>query len=465
MEARDLTLAQASTKMAAKELSPVELFDSVSRQIAQHDTEVGAFAALTLETARTQAEAAEARYASSTPMGPLDGIPVGIKDLAQTAGVTATSSSKTREGVVATEDSAVTARLRAAGATLIGQTHTHEYAYGVITPTTRNPWNPDRIPGGSSGGSGAAVASRMILGALGTDTGGSIRIPSSINGITGLKPTYGLVSRYGITSLSWALDHAGPMARTVEDTAMLLQVMAGFGARDPASLQVEVPQYRSEATGEVSGRTFGVPTNYFFDRIQPDVEAAFDAAVQTLADAGATIRDVELPHAELYMPIEYALLVADASAYHQDMLRDKASLYEADVRLLLEAGEFLLATDYLKAVRARRLVQQGWREMFEQGLDAVLAPTLPAVAVPAADPIVRWPDGSSSEAIDAYVRTSAPGNLTGLPTLSVPCGFDGEGLPIGLQIIGRPLDEVGVLNIGRAFESATDFADRMPTGL
>ena len=465
MEPRDLTLAQASAELNSKNLSPVELCDSVCRQIDQHETRVGAFAALTLEGAKAQAEAAASRYSNGEQLGPLDGIPVGIKDLAQTAGVTCTSSSKTREGEVAAEDSAVTTRLRSAGATLIGQTHTHEYAYGVLTPTTRNPWNLDRVPGGSSGGSGAAVASRMVLGALGTDTGGSIRIPSSINGITGLKPTYGLVSRYGITSLSWALDHAGPMARTVEDTAMLLQVMAGFDARDPASLKVEVPEYASALTGDVSGMTFGVPTNYFFDQIQPEVETAFRAAVQTLTDAGALIREVELPYADLYMPIEYALLVADASAYHQNMLREKASLYEADVRVLLEAGEFLLATDYLKAVRARHMVQQGWRDMFEQGLDAVLAPTLPAVAVSASNPIVQWPDGGSSEAIDAYVMASAPGNLTGLPALSVPCGFDAEGLPIGLQIIGRPLDEIGVLNIGQAFETATDFANRMPTGL
>lgn len=465
MEPRDLTLAQASAELSSRNLSPVELCDSVCRQIDQHDARVGAFAALTLEDAKAQAEAAASRYSKREQLSPLDGIPVGIKDLAQTAGVTCTSSSKTRAGEVATEDSAVTARLRSAGATLIGQTHTHEYAYGVLTPTTRNPWNLDRVPGGSSGGSGAAVASRMVLGALGTDTGGSIRIPSSINGITGLKPTYGLVSRYGITSLSWALDHAGPMARTVEDTAMLLQAMAGFDARDPASLNVELPQYVTALTGDVSGMTFGVPTNYFFDQIQPEVEAAFRAAIQTLTDAGAVIREVELPYADLYMPIEYALLVADASAYHQNMLREKASLYEADVRVLLEAGEFLLATDYLKAVRARHMVQQGWRDMFEQGLDAVLAPTLPAVAVPASNPIVEWPDGDSSEAIDAYVMASAPGNLTGLPALSVPCGFDAEGLPIGLQIIGRPLDEIGVLNIGQAFETATDFANRMPTGL
>lgn len=466
MQPHELTLTEASAAIAAGELSPVELTDSVIGQIERHEGQVHAFAELTLDSARAAAKEAESQISAGGPRNPLHGIPVGIKDLCDTEGVAATSSSRTRAGRIATSDSAVSARLRAAGAVLMGQTHTHEYAYGVMTPTTHNPWDLSRTPGGSSGGSGAALASRMVLGAIGTDTGGSIRIPSALNGTTGLKPTYGRVSRQGITSLCWALDHAGPMARTVGDVALLLQVLAGHDPRDPGSVDEPVPDYAAALGGDLAGVTLGVPTNYYFDHIEPDVEAAFRSAVGTIEASGATIREVELPLAHTYMPVEYGVLVAEASAYHQDTLREKADLYEPDVRALLEVGELLYATDYIRALRVRELIKQGWRELYESaGLTAVLAPTLGAVAVRTDDPMVRWPDGTEEPAIDAYVTTSAPGNLTGLPALSVPSGFDRQGLPIGMQIIGRPFDEAGVLHVGSVFEAATDFANRMPTGL
>jgi aspartyl-tRNA(Asn)/glutamyl-tRNA(Gln) amidotransferase subunit A len=463
MEPYELTLAGAAAALAAKELSPVELTDSVIGQVERHEGQVGAFAALTLEQARESAQRAEVDLAATGPRSPLHGIPVGIKDLCDTEGVLSTSSSRTREGRVATADSAVSARLREAGAVLLGQTNTHEYAYGVITPRTRNPWDLSRIPGGSSGGSGAALAARMVFGAVGTDTGGSIRIPSALTGVTGLKPTFGRVSRHGITSLSWSLDHAGPMARTVQDVAVLLQVLAGHDPRDPGSVDEPVPDYAPALGRDVAGQTFGVPTSYFFDRIEPEVEAAFRSAVQVLQDAGAVIREVELPLAETYLPVEYAIFVAEASAFHQDLLREKADLYEPDVRALLEVGELIQATDYIRALRVRQLVKQGWRETFD-GLDAILAPTVGAVAVPADDLTVHWPDGTAESAIDVYVKSSAPGNLTGLPALSVPCGFDAQGLPIGMQILGRPFDEAGVLQIGSVYEAATDHANQLPTG-
>ncbi|MDQ2849303.1 MAG: amidase family protein [Actinomycetota bacterium] len=466
MESYELTLSAAADAIAAKQLSPVELTESVIGQIERHETQVCAFAALTLDQARESARIAEAEIAISGPRSRLHGIPMGVKDLFDTQGVLSTSSSQTRAGRVAASDSAVSARLRAAGSVLIGQTHTHEYAYGVLTPTTHNPWDLTRTPGGSSGGSGAALAARMVLGAVGTDTGGSIRIPSALNGITGLKPTFGRVSRHGVTPLCWALDHAGPMARTVLDTAELLQVIAGYDPRDPGSLDVPVPDYTTGLGNGVKHMTLGVPTNYFFDHIEPDVEAAFRAALTVLESSGATIRQVELPLSQTYLATEYALFVAEASSYHQGTLRAKADLYQPDVRALLEAGELLYATDYIRAQRVRELIKQGWRQMFQDyGIHAVLAPTLPAVAVRADDPTVRWSDGSADSAINAYVITSAPGNLTGLPSLSVPCGFDRQGLPIGIQIIGRPFDEPLVLRVGSTFESDTDFANRMPTGL
>ncbi len=466
MEPYELTLSAAADAIAAHKLSPIELTESVIGQIERHEPAVGAFAALTLDQARSAAAAAEKEIGDSRPRSRLHGLPLGIKDLFDTKDVLSTSSSRTRAGRIAASDSAVSDRLRQAGGVLIGQTHTHEYAFGVLTPTTHNPWDLTRTPGGSSGGSGAALASRLVLGAVGTDTGGSIRIPSALNGITGLKPTFGRVSRHGVTPLCWALDHAGPMARTVRDTAELLQVIAGFDPRDPGSLDAPVPDYLSGLDRGVKDVTLGVPGNYFFDHIEPDVEAAFRAAVATLESCGATIRQVELPLSQTYLATEYALFVAEASSYHQDTLREKADLYEPDVRALLEAGELIFATDYIRALRVRELIKQGWRTMFQDcGIDAVVAPTLTAVAVRADRPTISWPDGSEDSAINAYVTTSAPGNLTGLPALSVPCGFDHQGLPIGLQVIGRPLDESLVLQVGSAFELVTDFANRVPTGL
>ncbi|TWP38529.1 amidase [Leekyejoonella antrihumi] len=463
MEPYELTLAAASSAIAAGDLSSVELTESVIGQIERHEAKVCAFATLTLEQAREAARQADADIAGAGPRTPLHGIPLGIKDLCDTEGVLSTSSSRTREGRIGSADSAVTARLRGAGGVLLGQTHTHEFAYGVLTPTTHNPWDLSRTPGGSSGGNGAALAARMIMGAVGTDTGGSIRIPSSVNGMAGLKPTFGRVSRRGITPLSWSLDHAGPMARTVTDVALLLQALAGYDPSDPGTADVPVPHYADSLGGDLAGQTLAVPSNWFFDRIEPDVEAAFRSAVSALEAAGATIREVTLPLTETYMAVEYALFTAEASSYHQEALRTKADLFEPDVRALLEAGELVYATDYIRALRARELIKQGWREMFEMdGIDALLAPTLPATAVKTNDPVVHWPDGTDESAIDAYVRASAPGNLTGLPALSVPCGFDRQGLPIGMQIIGRPFDEPGVLRIGSVFEAATDFANRMP---
>lgn len=390
MEPYELTLSAAADAIAAKKLSPVELTESVIGQVERHEPQVGAFAALTLDQARQSARTAEMQIKASGPRGRLHGIPMGIKDLFDTKGVPSTSSSQTRAGRVPVSDSAVSARLREAGSVLVGQTHTHEYAYGVLTPTTHNPWDLTRTPGGSSGGSGAALAARMVLGAVGTDTGGSIRIPSALNGLTGLKPTFGRVSRYGITPLCWALDHAGPMARTVRDTAELLQVIAGFDPRDPGSLDAPVPDYVSGLETDVKNVTLGVPTNYFFDHIEPDVAAAFQAAVTVLESSGATIRHVELPLSQAYLATEYALSVAEASSYHQGMLREKADLYQPDVRALLEAGELLYATDYIRAQRVRELIKQGWKQMFRDcGIDALLAPTLTAVAVRADDPTVR----------------------------------------------------------------------------
>jgi aspartyl-tRNA(Asn)/glutamyl-tRNA(Gln) amidotransferase subunit A len=461
MQPYELSLAAAAEKIKAKELSPIELTASVLARIEAVEDKITAFATLTPEIATKAAAQAEAEIAAGTYRGPLHGIPVGIKDLYETAGVPTTSSSKVRADYVPAQDSAVAEKLLAAGSVLIGKTHTHEFAYGAVTPTTRNPWDLERIPGGSSGGSGAAVAAGECFVGMGSDTGGSIRIPASVCGTVGLKPTYGRVSRRGVASLSWSLDHVGPLTRTVADTALVMNAIAGYDRSDPATVDVPVPDFTAELGAGVSGLTIGVPTNYFTERVDPEVAAAVGAAIEVLVSQGARTREVEIPLPQYILPTEWGIMLPEASAYHQDMLRDKADLYTDDVRLYLEVGELVLATDYIRALRARTLIQQRWRDLFE-GIDVLIAPTLAAPALRADDLHVSWPDGSTEVATDAYVRFSAPANVTGLPSLSVPCGFTGAGLPIGMQIMGKPFAEPTLLTVGQTYESTTDWAKLAP---
>lgn len=459
MQPFELTGLQAAQQIQSKQLSPVELVDSVLQRIEDVDPKVHAFATITADHARQEAKKAEQEIAAGRYRGPLHGLTLGVKDLVETAGVATTSSSRSRHDYVPERDAAIVRRLQDAGAIMVGKTHTHEFAFGVITPTTRNPWNTDHIPGGSSGGSGAALASGMCHLAIGTDTGGSIRIPSAVNGVFGLKPTYGRVSRTGIASLSWSLDHVGPMARTVADATAMLHAVAGYDRTDPATVDVPIEDYSSALERGAKSLTIGVPTNYFFDNIDPEVESAVHAAVDQLAAQGATVRQVEIPHPRAYMPAEYAIFCAEASAYHQRRLRERGDAIGEDVRLLLEVGELIYATDYIKALRARTLLQEGWRDLYADGIDLIAAPTLPNVAAEVGQ--MLFEHGVAEPVINSYVRTSAPGNLTGLPAASVPCGFSETGLPIGLQLIGRPFDESTVLQGAAAFERAHERAGEM----
>lgn len=456
-----LSITEAAGKLRSKELSPVELVQSVLNRIAEVEARLHAFATVTAERAMEAARQAEKEMAAGNYRGPLHGIPIGIKDLYDTAGIPTTCSSKVRADCVPQQDSACVEMLRKAGAVLVGKTHTHEFAYGVITPTTRNPWDTQRVPGGSSGGSAAAVAAGEALMAMGSDTGGSIRIPASVCGVVGLKPTYGRVSKFGLASLSWSLDHAGPLTRTVRDAAVVLNAVAGRDPRDPTTADVPVPGYTVGLDGGVTGMTLGVPANHYFDDIDPQVEAAVRAAIGVLESQGARLREVRLPLAEYYLAVAFGIVVPEASAYHQQMLRDRAELYQDDVRVFLEAGEMVLATDYIKAIRVRHLVKQGWKQVFD-GLNALVAPSLPTVAAKIGQEKFTWPSGAEEPVINAYVRLSCPANITGLPAISVPCGFNTDGLPIGLQIIARPFDEATVLRVAQAYEASTNWRSRTP---
>lgn len=457
----NLTATTAAEALRRREVSAVELTRSCLDRIAEVDDRVGAFVVVLADAALEAAEQADEELGDGRSRGPLHGIPVAVKDLYDIAGVPTTSSSAVRADFVPSEDSAAVARLRDAGAVIVGKTHTHEFAYGCITPTTRNPWDLERVPGGSSGGSGAAVAAGECLLALGSDTGGSIRIPAALCGTVGLKPTFGRTSRFGVTSLSWSLDHVGPLTRTVRDAAAALAPLSGPDGRDPSTADVEVPDYLADLGRGVEGLVVGVPTNHYFDRVDREVEGAVRGAISGLEEQGARVVEVTLPYADQYMAVEFAIILPEASAYHQELLRSRGELYTEDVRLLLETGELVLATDYIKALRVRTSIQHGWRQVFD-GIDVLAAPTLPATAVRCGEPTITWPDGSPEPVINAYVRLSCPANLTGLPALSVPCGVDGAGLPIGLQLIGRPFEEVTVLRVGEAHEAISGWDARQP---
>ena len=460
MEPYALSLGAAAAEIAARRLSPVELVDSVLRRIDATEGAINAFACVTADLARAAARRAEEEIAAGRHRGPLHGIPLGVKDLCDTAGVPTTSSSKVREGNVPDRDSVVVEHLLAAGMVMVGKTHTHEFAYGAITPTTRNPWDVRRIPGGSSGGSAAALAAGTCMVGVGTDTGGSIRIPAALCGTVGLKPTYGRSSKRGIAPLSWSLDHVGPLARNVRDCALVLNAIAGADPLDPSTLHAPVPDHTAGLDGGIAGLRVGVPVNHFFDHVSDDVAAAVRGAASVLERLGARLQEVTIPHADAMMAAGWAIILPEASAYHQEALRERGDLYAPDVRLFLEAGELVLATDYLRALRVRTLIQQGWAEMFAD-IDVLIAPTVPLAAPVVGTAMIPWPGGVTEDITQALVRLTLPANLTGLPSLSLAVGFDAGGLPLGMQVIGRPLDEATVLRVGQAYECASDTVGRL----
>ncbi|NDZ80601.1 amidase [Streptomyces sp. SID10853] len=458
MQPFELSLADAARAIRARELSPVELTTSVLARIGAVDGRVGAYVTVTADSALAAAVRAEREISGTGPRGPLHGIPMGLKDLIDASGLPTTASSDVRAGHIADHDSTVAARLKAAGAVLLGKTHTHEFAYGLTTPQTSNAWDLGRVAGGSSGGSAVAVAAGGATFALGTDTGGSIRVPAALNGVVGLKPTYGLVPRSGVTSLSWSLDHVGPIARSARDAALVLAATAGYDPRDPASVRDTANASGTPVdftgTGDLKGLRVGVPRNHYFDRVSPEVEEAVRRAIERLAELGAKLVDVEIPMARYVQATQWGLMVPEATAYHERPLRAVPDLYTPDVRVLLEAGELTSAGDYLRAQRARTMMRDGWARMFD-GVDVVAAPTVPMTAAKSGQDTVEWADGTVEAVSDSYVRLSAPANITGVPALTLPVGHDHAGLPIGMQLMARPFRDATVLRVARVYEETT----------
>jgi aspartyl-tRNA(Asn)/glutamyl-tRNA(Gln) amidotransferase subunit A len=481
-----LTIHEARDRLAAGEFTAVELTEAVLERILAVDNDVKAYLTLTPETALEQAHTADERRAAGEN-GPLLGIPLAIKDVLCTKGIPTTCGSRILESFVPPYDATAVARLKAAGAILLGKTNTDEFAMGSSTEnsaffTTHNPWNLDRVPGGSSGGSAAAVAVAECLGALGTDTGGSVRQPAGLCGVVGLKPTYGRVSRYGLIAYASSLDQVGVLAKDVTDAALLLGVIAGHDPRDSTSMDMPVPDYTAALTGEIQGVRVGVPQEYFIAGMQPEVEAAVRAAVDVLAGLGAEVREVNLPHTDYALPVYYLIAPAEASANlaRYDGVRyglrvDEGNLIETykatrgqgfgpEVKRRIMLGTYALSAGYydayyLKAQKARTLIKGDFDAAFGRAfgqVDVIVAPTSPTTAFRIGEKV---DDPLQMYLSDIFTLSM---NLAGNCGLSLPCGFDADGLPIGMQIMGPPLGEEQVLRVAHAYEQATAWHTRRP---
>ena len=455
-------IAETAQRLRDGSVTSVGLTRAALAGIERVDDRLHAFRLVDREGALEAAEQADALLGMGRDSGPLAGIPVGIKDIVDMAGLPTRAGSPAYPDHARTADASVVTRLREAGAVMVGKTTTHELACGVYSPPAANPWDTDRMPGGSSGGSGAAVAAGLVPMALGSDTGGSIRIPASVCGIAGIKPTFGRVSRAGVEALAWSLDHIGPLAATVADCAVSLQTIAGHDPADPSTSHRPVPDFAACLARGVEGLRLGVLRSGSFAPQQEGVVGAFGEAVEVLRSLGSEPVEVEIPELDYTLAAEFAIVGPEAAAYHRRVLRERPESISAEIRNLFAIGTIVPSSHYLAGLRARLVIRDALRSAFEQhGLDVMVTPTLPATAARADQQELSF-GGVLEDVTAAYVRTTAPFNLSGQPALSVPCGFDGKGLPIGLQIAGRPFDEASVFRVGAAYEAATPWVDHRP---
>jgi len=441
-------------------LSAVRVIETALERIDALDGRINAFICRAPDPLGA-ARAADRDISAGKWRGPLHGLPVAIKDNYFTADMPTTAGTSAAGIEFPRRDSACVAKLRAAGAIPIGKTRTHEFAWGNVTPPTRNPWDLDRVPSGSSGGSGAAVAARLCVAGTGSDTGGSIRMPAAVCGTVGFKPTFGRVSREGIVPHTWSLDHAGPLTRCVADAAHMLNVLAGYDAADPGSRDEPVPDYTQALSQSVKDVRIGICRRHFFEGNQEDVEHAVERAVDDLAAQGARIVEFDMPLLEYGLGAVFAIELASSTAYHDVSLREhRTQEFQPDVRSLVEIGRFVTGADYLKAEQYRWLLMEAFRDVFAS-VDIVLTPTMPLTAWKVGEWTV--PVGGREESVlSASWRFTYPFNLTGLPAISVPCGFDRGHLPIGLQLAGKPFDELTVLRVAHAYEREHDWHLRVP---
>ncbi|HEU5194714.1 MAG TPA: Asp-tRNA(Asn)/Glu-tRNA(Gln) amidotransferase subunit GatA [Methylomirabilota bacterium] len=477
------TIHELTAAFAKGETSPVTVAEEYLARIGALDGKVGAYLTVMRDEAIEAARASEARYRTKRPLGALDGAPIALKDVFTTRGVRTTCGSKILERFVPPFDATMVTRLKAAGAVLLGKTNMDEFAMGSSTEhsafqLTRNPWDLARVPGGSSGGSAAAVAGGLAAGAFGTDTGGSVRQPAAFCGVIGFKPTYGRVSRYGLIAFASSLDHVAPFALDMHDTAVLLGAVAGHDPLDTTSVNDPVPDYVAALSGQVAGLRIGVPDEYFGEGLDPEIDRAVRAAIETLRGLGATVEGVSLPTTHYGVATYYIVAPAEASSNlarydgvkyglrvpGKDLIdmvgRTRAAGFGAEVKRRIMLGTYALSTGYYdayygQAQKVRTLVRRDFEKAFER-VDVLAAPTTPSVAFKhgeKADPLAMYMN-------DVY---TIPASMTGLPAISVPCGFNAAGLPIGLQLIGRPLDEPTLLRTAHTYERATTWHTRRPS--
>jgi len=479
----DLTIHELGARYRRGDATPTQAAREYLDRIAALDPKVKAYLTVTGEAALARAAEADARFKSGTPLGPLDGVPLGVKDVFCTRGVRTTCGSKILGGFVPPYDATVVARLVRAGAVILGKLNMDEFAMGSSTEnsayfTTRNPWDLSRVPGGSSGGSAAAVAADLAAATLGTDTGGSIRQPAAFCGNVGLKPTYGRVSRFGLVAFASSLDQVGPFAKDVLDAALMLHAVAGHDPMDSTSAAIPVPDYAAELDRGVRGLRVGIPAEYFIEGLDAEVEAAVRAAIETLKGLGAKTESVSLPHTEYSLAAYYLIAPAECSSNlarydgvkyglrvpgARDLIdmysRTRGAGFGAEVKRRVMLGTYALSAGYYdayygKAQKVRTLVQRDFQKAFER-VDVIVAPTTPSAA---------FKMGEKEDPLSMYLNDvfTIPVNLAGLPGLSVPAGFTKAGLPIGLQVIGKAFDEATILRAAAAYEAATAWRERKP---
>lgn len=449
-----VTIREAADALRKRQFSSVELTTAALGRIGRLNPALRAFITVTAEAALKKAAQADEELARGRDRGPLHGIPMAVKDLFFTRGVRTTAGSLLYRDFVPDHDAAVVERLERAGAVMMGKLNMHELAYGITSENphfgaVRNPWNVEHSPGGSSGGSGAAVAAGMVYAAMGSDTGGSIRIPASFCGTVGLKPTYGRVSRYGAFPLAWSLDHMGPLARSVRDAAVVFDAIAGHDRRDPASSRRRQVETAPEPGCSIRGLRIGFPQNFFFERLDADVESSVRGALARAESLGAVVVPVRLPDMEAVAAVGRVILLCEASAMMEPHLRNRGQ-FGADVLALLDQGRLVAATDYIQAQRLRKKMQREFAAVWRD-VDCLIAPATPTAAPRVGENKVRL--GGREEDVRILTTRLVRGfNVLGLPSLAMPCGLTAAGLPVGLQIVGPAMEEALVLRVGAAME-------------
>lgn len=452
-----LDIASLGQLYRKRSLSPVEATQAVLNRIECLNGELHAFITVLEESALVQARQAEKELGQGVDRGPLHGVPVSLKDIFDTAGVRTTAASRIWRDRVPDQTATVARRLPDAGAILVGKCNLLEFAYGIVHPDygqCNNPWDMSRTSGGSSSGSASSVAAGMGWGSLGTDTGGSIRIPASYCGVVGLKPTYGRVSRHGVAPLSWSLDHVGSLTRTVEDASIMLQTIAGYDPLDFTSARDAVPDYRASLRGNVRGLRLGIVEQQMGDDLYPGVAEVTARAIHGLERAGMRAQPVRIPSLEQADPAMLVAILPEATVIHQEWLRSQPVDYAEMTRQQLELGALVPAVDYVRVQQYRRKLLTEFLDVFGQ-VDVLVSPTV-AWEAPKEDPTVAAGEGS------AEARRTGPYNLNGLPAVSVPCGFGHEGLPIGLQIAGPPMAEARILQVAYAYEQRAGWLQQHP---